>query len=117
MNEPTSHNGSKYPQLNVNTGVSVGLVAMLAGSIYWSAGVKQDVSYHELRITSLETGVKELRASIDSARLLSAQGETRLESRLTRMEIILADVQARLTSMDREHRALRPPSNNLPSGP
>lgn len=117
MNEPTSHNGSKYPQLNVNTGVSVGLVAMLAGSIYWSAGVKQDVSYHELRIVALETNVKELRTSIDASRLLSAQGETRLESRLTRMEIILADVQARLTTMDREYRVRSTPNNNAPSGP
>lgn len=83
----------RYPQLNLNTGVSIGLVAMLAGSIYWSAGIKQDVAYHDLRIASLESITKELRTSLDSTRLLWAQAETRLENRLTRMEIILQDIR------------------------
>lgn len=90
---PTEETTTKYPQLNLNTGVSIGLVAMLAGSIYWSAGVKQDVGYHELRILALEATTKELRASLDATRLLSAQAETRLENRLTRMEIILQDIR------------------------
>lgn len=83
----------RYPQLNLNTGVSIGLAAMFAGSFFWSFGVRQDVGYHELRIAAVESTVKELRTSLDSTRLLSAQAETRLENRLTRMEIILQDIR------------------------
>jgi len=91
----------RYPQINLNTGISIAGVAMLIGMVVWSVSVKNDVGYHDLRIAALESTVKEQRTALDSARLLSAQAETRLESRLTRMEIILQDVQSRLVDRDR----------------
>lgn len=99
-----------YKQINLNTGVSLGLAVMFAGSFYWSAGIKQDVAYHDVRIVALEATTKEQRVAIDAIRLLSAQAETRLENRLTRMEIILQDVQSRLVDRDRDRRP-------APSGP
>ena len=98
-----------YKQINLNTGVSLGLAVMFAGSFYWSAGIKQDVAYHDVRILALETTTKEQRSALDSMRLLSAQAETRLENRLTRIEIMLQDVQSRLVDRDRRSGTPSPP--------
>lgn len=102
MAPPEDNDTKPYPQLNLNTGLSLGLVLMLGGLFYHSVGVKNDVAYHELRITSIESTIKELRTTVDSTRLLTAQAETRLESRLVRMEIILQDLHNRIGSGRRD---------------
>lgn len=95
---------TRYPQLNLNTGVSVAAVALLGGMIYWSAGIRGDVSYHEQRIVILESGLRDLKALVDNARYAQAQSETKLEGRLVGIEGLLRDVIARLATAERDRR-------------
>ncbi len=90
---------TRYPQLNLNTGMSVAVVVMLAGGIYWTAGLKGDVGYHEQRLTIVEAGLRDLR-------LAQGQSDTKLEGRLTRIEILLQDVLNRM--QDQARRDLKP---------
>lgn len=87
----------RYPQLNLNTGMSVATVMLLLGISFWFAGVKSDVGYHEQRLAIVESGLRDLR-------LAQGQSETKLEGRLTRIEILLQDVLSRMADRDR-----RPP--------
>ena len=82
-------NDKPYPQLNLNTGVSVAVVIMVAGGIYWNASLKGDVGYHEQRLTIVEAGLRDVR-------IAQGQSDTKLEGRLTRIEILLQDVLNRM---------------------
>lgn len=84
----------RYPQLNLNTGMSVATVVLLLGIAFWFAGVKSDVGYHEQRLAIVESGLRDLR-------LAQGQAETKLEGRLTRIEILLQDVLNRMADRDR----------------
>lgn len=95
--EDTS-NDKPYPQINLNTGMSVAVVLMLGGLIFFIAGLKGDVGYHEQRLTIVESGLRDVR-------LAQGQSDTKLEGRLTRIEILLQDVLNRMADRD---RALRP---------
>lgn len=89
MTEKDDDTSKPYPQLNLNTGVSVAVVVMLAGGIYWTAGLKGDIGYHEQRLVTLEAIVRDLRTA-------QSQSDTKLEGRLTRIEILLQDVLNRM---------------------
>lgn len=97
---------SKYPQLNLNTGMSVATVVLLLGMVVWSTGIKNDVGYHEQRLVSLEGALKDLRTLVDNSRYAQAQSETKLEGRLVGIEALLRDVINRL---ERDRR-FSPPS-------
>ncbi len=90
-----------YPQINLNTGVSISAVALLIGMVIWSIGIKNDVSYHADRIAALELGYKELRTAGENFRETRAQSETKLEGRLVAIEGLLRDVISRLAMSDR----------------
>lgn len=100
-----------YPQLNLNTGISISAVALLIGMVVWTTGIKSDVSqtqstitYHEQRLTALEAGGKETRTAVDNARYLQAQSEIKLEGRLVGIEGLLRDVINRLAMAERDRR-------------
>lgn len=96
-----------YPQLNLNTGISISAVALLIGMVVWSAGIKSDVGYHEQRLGILEGNVKELRTLVDTTRYAQAQSEIKLEGRLVGIEGLLRDVINRLAMAERERRGDR----------
>jgi hypothetical protein len=100
---------SKYPQINLNTGVSLAVFVLLAGLIFWSAGLKSEVGYHDQRIGATEVGLKELRLLVDNARHLQAQSDIKLEGRLVTLEGLLRDVINRLAMAERDRR--RDPQN------
>lgn len=108
MTEPEDGATSRYPQLNLNTGVSVTLVVMLAGLILWFGGVKSDVGYHADRLNAAEASIKELRVMVDNARYAQAQSDTKLEGRLVGIEGLLRDVINRLAMAERDRRGERP---------
>lgn len=93
-----------YPQLNLNTGISISAVALLIGMVVWSAGIKSDVGYHEQRLGLAEGSIKELRTALDNARYIQAQAETKLEGRLVGIEGLLRDVINRLAMAERDRR-------------
>lgn len=104
-----------YPQLNLNTGISISAVALLIGMVVYTTSIKSDVSqtqstvaYHEQRITSVETTAKELRTAVDNARYLQAQSEIKLEGRLVGIEGLLRDVINRLAMAERDRRGGSP---------
>lgn len=96
-----------YPQLNLNTGISISAVTLLIGLVVWSAGIKSDVGYHEQRISAVENGVKELRTIVDNARYIQSQSEIKLEGRLVGIEGLLRDVINRLAMAERDRRSDR----------
>lgn len=97
-----------YPQLNLNTGISISAVALLIGMVVWSAGIKSDVGYHEQRITVTEGNIKELRTAVDNARYQQSQSEIKLEGRLVGIEGLLRDVINRLAMAERDRRVGQP---------
>lgn len=97
-----------YPQLNLNTGISISAVALLIGMVVWTATVKSDVGYHEQRLSVVEGSVKELRTAVDNARYLQAQSEIKLEGRLVGIEGLLRDVINRLAMAERDRRGGQP---------
>ena len=97
-----------YPQLNLNTGVSISAVALLIGMVIWSAGIKSEVGYHEQRLAVAESTIKELRASVDNYRYLQSQSDIKLEGRLVGIESLLRDVIARLAAAERDRRGSGP---------
>ncbi len=97
-----------YPQLNLNTGISISAVALLIGMVVWSAGIKSDVGYHEQRLSAVEVSIKEIRTAVDTARYVQAQAETKLEGRLVGIEGLLRDVINRLAMAERDRRIDRP---------
>lgn len=104
-----------YPQLNLNTGISISAVALLIGMVVWTTNIKSDlgrsqstIDYHEQRITSGEANVKELRTAVDNARYLQAQSEIKLEGRLVGIEGLLRDVINRLAMAERDRRGGQP---------
>jgi hypothetical protein len=97
-----------YPQLNLNTGISISAVVLLIGMAIWSAGIKSDVGYHEQRIISLEASNKDLRALVDTTRYAQAQSEIKLEGRLVGIEGLLRDVINRLAMAERDRRGGQP---------
>lgn len=84
----------RYPQLNLNTGMSVAVVVLVGAMFLWFGGLKSDVSYHEQRITVVEAGLQSLRMAL-------GQSDTKLEGRLTRIEILLQDLLSRSAAGDR----------------
>jgi hypothetical protein len=117
MTEQTEEHATTngYPQLNLNTGISISAVALLIGMVVWTTGIKSDlgqsqatITYHEQRITSVEATGKELRTAIDNARYLQAQSEIKLEGRLVGIEGLLRDVINRLAMAERERRGGSP---------
>jgi len=101
---------TRYPQLNLNTGMSVAVVLMVGGLFYWSAGIKSDVGYHEQRLAALEVAMRDLKTLVDSSRLLQAQSDTKLEGRLVGIEGLLRDVINRLAMADRDRRSPSAPN-------
>jgi len=104
-----------YPQLNLNTGISISAVALLIGMVVYTTSIKSDVSqtqsavaYHEQRIASVEKTAGDLRTTVDNARYLQAQSEIKLEGRLVGIEGLLRDVINRLAMAERDRRSDRP---------
>ena len=85
-----------YPQINLNTGVSLAAVALLISMVVWTVGLKSDVGYHGDRLTAAEAAIKELRAEFATVRFGQAQAETKLEGRLVGIEVLLRQVIDRL---------------------
>jgi hypothetical protein len=109
MTEPEEHaTTGTYPQLNLNTGISISAVVLLIGMAFWSAGLRSDVSYHEQRLTVVEGSVKELRTLVDTTRYAQAQSEIKLEGRLVGIEGLLRDVINRLAMAERDRRGGAP---------
>lgn len=98
-------NGS-YPQINLNTGVSVATLAMFIPLVVWTVGIKSDVGYHADRLTIAEKAIEGLRASIDGVRLGQAQADTKLEGRLVSIEVLLREISARLAVAERDRKTL-----------
>lgn len=98
-----------YPQLNLNTGISISAVALLIGMVVWSASIKSDVGYHEQRLSSAESSIKELRTLVDTTRYAQAQSEIKLEGRLVGIEGLLRDVINRLAMAERDRRGIQQP--------
>lgn len=94
IRDDISQKNGRYPQLNLNTGMSVATVVLLLGIVFWFAGIKSDVGYHEQRLALVESGLRDLR-------VVQSQSETKLEGRLTRIEILLQDVLNRMLDRDR----------------
>lgn len=93
--------GSKYPQINVNTSVSVAVVVLLLGGGTWLAAakseineatnqIKTDLSYHEKRLSAAESSLAQSRSS-----------EVILERRLLGIEYTLKDILNKLPQADR----------------
>ena len=85
--EPSGQNGtsSKYPQINLNTAFSSGIVVMLVGAVIYIAGIKAEVTSQDRRLMLLESQVIE----INAARFQQARSDTALEGRLSRIETLL----------------------------
>jgi len=93
---------SPYPQLNLNTGMSLATVGLLIGMVIWSVSVKGDVSSHEQRLTRAEAGLDSLRVVFDNARQDRSQAETKLEGRLVAIEVLLRDMNNRIGDRRKE---------------
>ena len=93
----------RYPQINLNTGISAGAFVLLLGMVVWSVTIKNTVDYHTDRLSIAEGTIKELRASIDTVRFGQAQAETKLEGRLVGIEVLLREVINRLPA-ERDRR-------------
>lgn len=102
--ESATTDGSPYPQLNLNTGMSLAMVLMLGGMLVWFANIKSDVGYHGERLVLAESAIREQRVMIDNARYNQAQAETKLEGRLVGIEGLLRDVINRLATAERDRR-------------
>lgn len=105
MDEPedrATHEGSPYPQLNLNTGVSAAMFIVLVPVIIWTVGLKGDVERQAERMTTAESSIKELRTSAELGRDRQYQSETKLEGRLVGIEGMLRELIARLERRDRQ---------------
>lgn len=97
-------NDAPYPQLNLNTGMSLATVVLLLGFGGWIFSIKGDVGQHADRIVSAETSIRELRAAADTSRDRLYQAQITLEGRLVGIEVLLRDVIARLERGDRQRQ-------------
>lgn len=86
---------SKYPQFNLNTGVSLSLVFAIGTAMFWVYGIKSVTDRHTERLAIVETQVKEIfvAMSVDQSKQFAA--DLKLEARLVRIEIMLQDFVTR----------------------
>lgn len=107
LEDAVAPKNGRYPQINLNTGVSLAAVILLLGMVVWSVTLKGDVDNHGTRLTKLEAGHEKLRDYVDSTRATQAQAETKLEGRLVAIETLLRDVRDRLAMAERDRRGER----------
>lgn len=111
MDEPgdrATSDATPYPQLNLNTGMSLATVVLLLGFGGWIFSIKGDVVQHTDRLNSAETSIRELRTAADLSRDRLYQSQITLEGRLAGIEALLRDVINRLAMAERERREPRP---------
>lgn len=97
-------NGSRYPQINTNTAVSLGTIlvflAGLGGIVTYIGSIRNDVTKLETRtserIGTLESSVKDLKTVTDAIGtkqteqiLKQAEQISKIDVRLTRIEMML----------------------------
>jgi len=97
-----------YPQINLNTGVSLAAVVLLIGMVVWSVGLKSDVGYHETRIGSTEKALEVVRAQIDAIRFARAESDRAMEGRLVAIEVGVREINNRLVQAERDRRGSSP---------
>lgn len=86
---------SKYPQVNLNTGLSLSLVFALGTAMYWVSGIKSITDRHGERLAILETQVKEIFGALSVDQSRQFQADLKSEARLLRIEIMLQDLVTR----------------------
>lgn len=84
----------EYPQLNLNTGMSLATVVLVLGGMAWLFTIRGDVGSHEQRLIVVESAMREMRTA-------QALSDVKLEGRLTRIEVLLQQVLANLVQSDR----------------
>jgi hypothetical protein len=93
-----------YPQINLNTGVSLAAVVLLIGMVVWTVGLKSDVGYHEARLVAAEKAIEGLRVSFDAARFARAESDRTMEGRLVTIEVGVREINNRLAQAERDRR-------------
>ena len=99
-----STNGTRYPQINTNTAVSLGTIvvflACAGGIVTYIGNIRNDVTKLETRTSerlgTLETSFKELKFTTDTIgvkqteqTLKQAEQTNKIDIRLTRIELML----------------------------
>lgn len=105
IKEEISPRDGRYPQINLNTGVSLATVALLIGMVVWSVDLRGSVTSHDLRITVVEGAVKDLRAIIDATKSTQSEAAVKLEGRLVQIETLLRSIDRRLDDPSRRRDA------------
>lgn len=92
-------NRGKYPQLNLNTAISLGMVMLIVGGAFWlgSLSTKVDAVTASQIVTSLE--LKDIRGALAVADRAQNTQAVQIEGRLGRIENSLSSI---LSRMDRQ---------------
>lgn len=98
----------RYPQFNLNTGMSLATVVLLLGFGGWIFTIKGEVGAHTDRLNAQDSSIRELRSAADTSRDRMYQSQITLEGRLVGIEALLRDVINRLAMAERDRRGERP---------
>lgn len=95
----------RYPQINLNTGLSFAMLLVVVPLVVWLVFIRSDVNNQAEKLISHEGQIKELRASFETFRFGQAAADTKLEGRLVGIEVLLRQLIDRL---ERDRRGERP---------
>lgn len=91
-------NRGKYPQLNTNTAISLGVVILIVGGAFWLGSLSTKVEAMSLEL-------KEVRSTISRADRAQSTQAVQIEGRLGRIENSLSSI---LSRMDRKPHSMGP---------
>lgn len=92
-------NRGKYPQLNLNTAISLGMVMLIVGGAFWLGSLSTKVDALTTSQLGMSLELKEVRATLASADRAQNTQAIQIEGRLGRIENSLSSI---LNRMDRQ---------------
>lgn len=79
----------KYPQLNLNTAISLGMVTLIVGGAFWLGALST-------KVEAMSFELKEVRATLSIADRAQSTQAIQIEGRLGRIENSLSSILSRM---------------------
>ena len=97
-------NGTWYPQLNMNSALSLGVVAMLVGGAVWFGQMSGKMDALGSDLSGVKQELREVKSVVTDAGRSQAALVLQTEGRVSKMEIIMQGLVNRVDQNERDRK-------------